>query len=200
MVPKPWDLHSSRAPGWRRTFRAAVWVQAKIPRLYGLLASFTDAGEDQVPVLSFPTLEVRMSRRIETGLPAAVAAVSAAPSSDDYLGRLLKYIPAEIVGFYLVAAGLISPKPDTPNFTGLWVVFALGFILVPIYFWIATSRDQGKGPLRSQIVLATIAYPVWVFAIGGPFVSFSWYRTLVASIVLVFVTVLFGMYKPEPGR
>ena len=141
-----------------------------------------------------------MSRRIETGTVAATAAaVPATPTVDDYLGRLLKYIPAEIVGFYLVAAGLISPKPDAPNITGLWVVFALGFILCVLYFWIATSRDEGKGPLWSQIALATSAYPVWVFAMGGPFVSFGWYRGSVASVVLVFVTVLFGMYKPQPG-
>jgi hypothetical protein len=142
-----------------------------------------------------------MSRRIESGIAAATAAgpAPAAPRVDDYLGRLLKYIPAEIVGFYLVAAGLISPQPGTPNITGLWVVFALGFVLCVLYFWIATSRDEGKRPLWSQVILATIAYPVWVFAIGGPFVSFSWYRSSVASIVLVFATVLFGMYKPEPG-
>jgi hypothetical protein len=150
-----------------------------------------------------------MSRRVGTGAAVAgspvtrvtVAAASAPADTgvDDYLGRLLKYIPAEIVGFYLVAAGLISPKPDTPNVAGLWVVFALGFVLCVLYFWIATSRDEGKRPLWSQIVLATIAYPVWVFAVGGPFVSFSWYRSSVASVVLVFVTVLFGMYRPESG-
>jgi hypothetical protein len=139
-----------------------------------------------------------MSRRIDTGAaPGAAATVTV--GVEDYLGRLLKYIPAEIVGFYLVAAGLISPKPDTPNVTGLWVVFALGFVLCVLYFWIATSRDEGKGPLWSQIVLTTIAYPTWVFAIGGPFVSFTWYRGSVASVVLIFVAIVFGMYRPQPG-
>jgi hypothetical protein len=151
-----------------------------------------------------------MSRRIETG-PAVTsrrrdvaietegaAAPASAPNVDDYLGRLLKYIPAEIVGFYLAAAGLMSPQPGAPNYTGLWVVFALGFILVPIYFWIATTRE-GKRPLWSQIVLATIGYPVWVFAIGGPFASFTWYRSSVASVLLIFATVVFGMYEPPPG-
>jgi len=152
-----------------------------------------------------------MSRRIETGYlvtpsrPFAVeggaaAAPALAPSSagDDYVGRLLKYIPAEIVGFYLAAAGLISPSPGAPYYNGLWLVFGLGFILVPIYFWITTSR-QGKPALWSQIILATIAYPIWVFAIGGPFTYFGWYRSSIASVLLVFATVVFGLYKPPAG-
>jgi hypothetical protein len=118
---------------------------------------------------------------------------------DDYLGRLVKYIPAEIVGFYLTAAGVIPLGQDKkPNLLALWVVFGLGFVLVPVYFWFATTRG-GKPPLTCQIVFATIAYPVWVFAIGGPFAFLSWYRSWIGSLFLLFVTVLFAMYKPPPG-
>jgi len=141
-----------------------------------------------------------MSRRILTGrAPSMMAGSSGASGVDDYLGRLVKYIPAEIVGFYLTAAGIIPQGPNKePNYTALWIVFALGLVLVPVYFWFATTRG-GTPPLWSQVILATVAYPVWVFAIGGPFASLDWYKSWIASLVLLFVTVVFAMYKPPQG-
>jgi len=118
---------------------------------------------------------------------------------DDYLGRLAKYIPAEIVGLYLATSGSVQPaNGGKPRYSALWVVFLINFLLVPIYFWFATSRGDKK-PLWSQVVLASISFPVWVFAIGGPFTCFGWYQSWIGSITLTFVTVAIGFYKPPPG-
>lgn len=141
-----------------------------------------------------------MSRRIETG-PArgsTAAGGAGAPTPEDYLGRLAKYIPAEILGLY-VAMSAAAPVTDPHYGTILWVIFALNLTLVPIYMWIVTSREPGKGPLWVQVVFATIAFPVWAFAMGGPFKQLSWYQGWMATILLMFVTVMFGIKKPEPG-
>jgi len=125
--------------------------------------------------------------------PAAQAQIP-----DDYLGRLLKYIPAEIVALYIAARGVV-PQDAEPEV--LWAVAAAAWILVPIYLWIATKRG-GKGPLVLQIILGTLAFPVWVFAIGGePVSTLSWYggHQFLASILLMFVTVVFGLIQPPPG-
>jgi hypothetical protein len=120
-------------------------------------------------------------------------------SVDDYLGRMAKYIPAEIVGLYLATAGMVPARPNGhPYCTALWIVFAINFTLVPFYFWFATTRDSQK-PLLAQIVFASVAFPVWVFAIGGPFKCFHWYEGWIASLVLAFVTVVMGFYRPPPG-
>jgi hypothetical protein len=53
-----------------------------------------------------------------------------------------------------------------------------------------------------QILLASVAFPIWVFAIGGPPVtSWNWFSNhqYIASIVLIFVTVVFGWLEPPPG-
>src|SRR5438874_10304036 len=110
-----------------------------------------------------------MSRRIQTGrAPSAAGGAAVAPEEDDYLGRLAKYIPAEIVGLY-VAMMAAAPATEPHYTTVLWVIFALNAILVPIYTWIVTSRDPSKGVLWVQVLLATVAFPVWAFAMGGPF-------------------------------
>jgi hypothetical protein len=145
-----------------------------------------------------------VSRRIETGSPVSDelspdALRLGGDGAEDYLGRLAKYIPAEIVGLYLATSGTVPPGADgKPRYSILWIVFAINFLLVPLYFWFATSRGENK-PLWSQVILATIAFPVWVFAIGGPFTSFPWYESWIGSIILTFVTFAVGVYKPRPG-
>jgi hypothetical protein len=147
-----------------------------------------------------------MSRRINTGTRIARGdAVGGQPTSnlqpntvDDFLGRLVKYIPAELVGLYIAARGVI-PKTEEP--VVFWTVAAVTWIFVPIYFWFVTTRDSQK-PLKVQILLATIAFPIWVFAIGGPPVeSWPWYvaHQYLASVVLMFATVAFGLVQPPPG-
>jgi len=106
-----------------------------------------------------------MSRRIETGEPIITRTAVTAPTKDDYLSRLAKYIPAEVVGLY-VAMVAVAPTTNPHHSTIMWVIFFLNAALVPIYMWIVTSRE-GKRPLRLQIVLASLAFPVWVFAMGG---------------------------------
>jgi hypothetical protein len=117
---------------------------------------------------------------------------------DGYLDRLLKYIPAEVVAFYVAARGVV-PEDAEPEI--LWIVALAAWVLVPIYFWIATKSD-GKGPLMLQVVLGSVAFPVWVFAIGGePVLSLVWYaeHRYLGSILLIFVTVIFGWIQPPPG-
>ncbi len=51
-----------------------------------------------------------------------------------------------------------------------------------------------------QLVLAAIAFPVWVFAVGGaPVASWDWFahNSYVGSLALMFVTIAFGAIKPS---
>lgn len=138
-----------------------------------------------------------MSRRIETGTRTPVLGVN--DKRADYLGRLVGYIPAEIVAIYLAAAGFTEAAGSTRQMW-LWIIFIACAVLTPIYFLIATrDKKRKKGPLYIQVALATVAFPVWVFAIGGPFLAFAWYRGFIASIVLIFVTSIFGKIAPSTG-
>ncbi len=142
-----------------------------------------------------------MGRRIETGARPGAQPLAAhdPPVADDYLGRLVKYVPAEIIALYLTVAGIIPPDPTgRPRATVLWVVFFGCLVLVPVFTWVATTR-HGRPPLTAQVVISTLAFPIWVFAIGGPFASLAWYQPWIASVVLAFATTLMGLYQPPPG-
>jgi hypothetical protein len=142
-----------------------------------------------------------MSRRIDTGHGPGLEANRPQSQTDGegYLGRLAKYIPAEIIGLYLTTSGVIPNRADgTTRWLPIWIVFVLNALLVPVFFYFATSSDK-KTPLWPQIILASIAFPVWVFAIGGPFRYFDWYQSWIAALLLSFVTVVFGFYKPALG-
>lgn len=136
-----------------------------------------------------------MSRRIETG--DKVVTLGDGDKRDSYIGRLVGYIPSEIVGLYLFATGMV-PATEPNRQTALWIIFSICALVTILYMW-RTTHDRQKGPLYIQIILATIAFPVWVFALGGPFMSLSWYKGWIASIVLAGVTLLFGLIEPKPG-
>jgi hypothetical protein len=141
-----------------------------------------------------------MSRRIETGQSGSgVAAANAAPTRDDFMARVVKYIPTEIVGLYVAASGLVAGGTNEPSRL-LWYVFGACALLTPLYLWRFTREPAaGKGPLWIQVILGTIAFPTWVFALGGPFVLLAWYSPKVAALVLIFVTFGLGFIEPAPG-
>lgn len=131
-----------------------------------------------------------MSRRINTGTIKVLGPAKGAGGNDDFLGRLAKYIPAEIVGLYVAALGLVGDLPLYQK-----AAFFGCLVLTPVYLRFAT-HDPGKGPLWLQVLLGSIAFPVWALAIGVPFWS---YPPQAASLALLFVTVIFGLIKPRPG-
>jgi len=142
-----------------------------------------------------------MGRRIVTGAPVSARPSGSAPvpTTDGYLSRLAKYIPAEIVGLYLFMTGVIPQTSGQSNATAHWIVFAACCGLTFVYMWHVTRKEGSGKPLWSQVILATIAFPVWVFAIGGPFKAYAWYQSWIAALVLGCVTIAFGMIQPAPG-
>jgi len=131
-------------------------------------------------------------------------------AADDYLDRLLKYIPAEIVALYLGVTNVVPvtyvpgktpPEKDPGYWLALWIILALTAICTPIYMYFAT-REEGQPTLWSQIVISSIAFPIWAFAIGGPFQQFHWYegKRWIAAVVISFSTFLLGLVKPKPAQ
>jgi hypothetical protein len=131
----------------------------------------------------------------ERGLPVVVVT-----PPDGYIDRLLKYVPAEIIALYLGVTNVIPP-PFHSHRRSLWVVSVISALCVPFYMWMST-REPARKPLRSQIVISSVAFPLWVFAIGGPFAQYGWYENYrwVAAVIITFTTFLFGLYLPPPPR
>jgi hypothetical protein len=107
---------------------------------------------------------------------------------DGYFDRLLKYIPADVVGLWLTGSGLVQSQADNQTRIGLlWMLFVVG--LVFSFFWTRKQTAESKKPTAwQQILLSCGSFFVWVFAIGGPFAELSFYQPLYGSLLLLIYT------------
>jgi hypothetical protein len=101
---------------------------------------------------------------------------------DDYSARLLKYIPTEVIALYLTLASLLHSAAEM-SVGWEWFIFLLGVIATPLYLW---QLQRVRKTL--QLVLSTLAYGVWVFALGGPFAHLAWYAPVYGGILLCVYT------------
>lgn len=142
-----------------------------------------------------------MSRRIRVGWPGAQAAAGAgAPpvEIDSYFDKVVKYIPADIVGAWVAVTGLISGARDIPRQTVLWVAFAIGLILTAWWTW-QQAAAPGRPPPVTQAIVSTGAFAVWVFALGGgPFQHVPG-QQVYGSLLLILYTLLVARINPREG-
>lgn len=113
---------------------------------------------------------------------------------DTYRDRLLKYIPAEVVTLYLGLCAIASAAPKVPEYLG-WVIFAVGVLGTPYYL-----RAYLKVTAPTQLIISTLSFLVWVFAIGGPFKDLAWYKDnqIYAALLLPVFTFVVAGITPEP--
>ena len=110
--------------------------------------------------------------------------------SDEYFGKIVKYIPTEIVAGYVALSGFIKALPMQLQFGWCCFVTLVLLILTPAYLRRST---QDASTSRAHAVCGTIAFAAWVFATGGLFERFQitgnggWYHRAMGSIVLVLV-------------
>ena len=135
-----------------------------------------------------------MNRRIITSELHAGGA--AQPTVDNYINKLWKYIPADVVAFYIFVSGLISGVSDVPQQLYYWIVLVLG--LVVTFVWTLRQTQLPKqNPAYIQAVISSGAFAVWVFALGGPFAFFSWYTSVLGAIILAAFTLLIPLINPK---
>ncbi len=103
---------------------------------------------------------------------------------DDYLTKILKYIPAEVVALYVTLYNIAyAARADIPFTLIVWIIFGIGIIGTVLYLLrVAKVNDW------SQITVSTIAFVVWVFALGGPFSHCAWYQPAYGALILPIYT------------
>ncbi len=140
---------------------------------------------------------VPYARSARPGMQADDAPGNAGPALKDRIEAISKYIPAEILAFYVPVVPTINLiKPDTHNLTLQWVVFVLAWVLVPVYFfWIA----KGDQRLPRQIAISSAAFPIWAFVTNrelGPFGGI--YQEAIALMLLMGFSLLTAFLLPRP--
>lgn len=119
------------------------------------------------------------------------------PGPDGYADRLMKYIPTEVVGFWLAVSGIIqSGGAQVPQVGLLWLLFVIGLVFT--FLWIRRqTKELGKPTAWTQILISCGAFIVWVVATGGP-VAATWagYQPLYGSLLLITYTTTIAFVVP----
>jgi len=112
---------------------------------------------------------------------------------DNYLNRLIKYIPAEIIAVYSLIEGILKSNKSNPNIANIyWWVFAILFIMTPIYLF---KAQKVKSILH--LIISSFSYAVWVSALGGPFVYLDNYDPMYPAILMPLYTFAVGFLIPN---
>jgi hypothetical protein len=127
-----------------------------------------------------------MTRRVIT---VSNQAVGGAPA-DSFAGRIVKYVPADIVAAWLALVALLSAGE---RYRGLlWLVWAVLLAITPIWT-LRVTRAAGKPPAWAQAAVSTMAFTVWVFATGVPFSWLSFYDPVYGGVALILFTLGSGL-------
>ncbi len=149
-----------------------------------------------------------MSRFVEpTPLPlpnepvATAEGVEAQPTSSnsDATERIVKYVPSEIVTGYLFVMGLAQAAPEGQlRVLIALLIFIIGFIVTPLFL---VKVYKPKREQRPQVWIATIAFPLWAYALGGPFAMppmASYYQGWVGAVLVGLYSWVVGLfYEPR---
>jgi len=119
------------------------------------------------------------------------------PTLDGYFDRVVKYIPADIVGAWIVVkSATASASTEQVQRLALWILFGVFLVLSGWWTWWQT-RDNNMPPAKLQIAVSTSAFAVWVLAIGPPFDSLPLYEPWIGSVILVVFTLITGRIIPK---
>lgn len=140
---------------------------------------------------------------------------------DGYLERVAKYVPAEIVAFFIFVNAILSDAVDkklaslnmepgkaltealnSASLAGIevvtvsWFVIVVSLLMIPIYLFNMRDPDDPEESLRLNIVIALLAFPFWAYAVDA--VAFrQWHDGALASVLLATFSVISGAISPE---
>jgi hypothetical protein len=114
---------------------------------------------------------------------------------DNYVARVVKYVPGEIIAAWLGVSALLAGK-STGKIGLLWIVFGVLFLVTPISV-LRTTRVASLRPAWTQAALSMVAFAVWAFAIGQPFSHYSFYDLAYGGVAIILFTVISGLIDPE---
>jgi hypothetical protein len=110
---------------------------------------------------------------------------------DSYAQKVMAYIPADIIAAWVAVSGILAQSNSTIPHWLSWAVFGGLFVLTP--FYVCYLKTTPPGLTSNKLfhwITSCLAFASWVFALGGPFSTLSWYEPIYGSLLLVFVTLV----------
>lgn len=154
--------------------------------------------EDAATLLN-ATTPAEVPKTLDAQPPASSAHVGPSgvvvPSADDFLTKLVKYVPLEILGVYLFIEGAVESNVTDPGPRATW----LGALLVGTLLIMIPYDIRVLGVVRPvQVSMSLLGLAVYVFAVGGWFDTTTWYEPWYSSIVLPVFVLLVAIVKLKP--
>jgi hypothetical protein len=116
-------------------------------------------------------------------------------SADDYLTKLVKYVPVEVLAAYLFMAGVIDSNVTNKHDHAIW----LGVLLIGVLVLSIPYDFRVLNVVRwQQIAVSIVGIAVYVFALGGWFATTTWYHAWYASIVVPLFLLAIAIFKLPP--
>jgi hypothetical protein len=107
-------------------------------------------------------------------------------TTQSYSDKAVKLVPTEIVGAYMVLAGIIgidatsgAAPTDSLSKILIQIVFFVLLVLTPLYLW----KMSGVSNVV-QLIVTTLAFIIWIYTLGGPFAVWGIYEPKIAALIL----------------
>lgn len=148
------------------------------------------------------TLDATRAGPRDAAAPAGDAAPANWIEQDDYLLRLAKYVPTEVLAFSVLInaildqalrnGGTAAAMAGIPVMTIAFAALGLGTVMAPFFVWYV--HEKGDAWVTNACV-AFVAFPFWSYALGA--VAFTDIRDgNLAAILLASFSVISGLIKP----
>jgi len=113
---------------------------------------------------------------------------------EEYMKRLVKLIPGEVVGLYLVGVGVIPPGTKTIAFV-IWAAICLGLVIL-VRARLTGDPANNVPPQWMAVFVSAVSYVLWVFTMPGPLQSFGSGLPFIGSLaVLVWTFIIPFFYR-----
>lgn len=125
---------------------------------------------------------------------------------DSFAARVVKYIPADVVAAWITVSSLMKPAATSaaaaePDYTFQWVIFVVFIVLTALWTW-RTTKVPNLPVAKTQILLSTVSFIVWVLGLGGPWEYFAAVRErpFLGGVVLIIWTLVAGLLVPTKAE
>ena len=113
------------------------------------------------------------------------------PDADDYASKLVKYIPGEVLAFFLPATALAAAD------TGLqWAALAIGLVATAGYLYVYNRRNNLPAPRPLYVALSGLAFLAWAFGTSAPTRGLIGLPDIYAQFVLLVAVLGIPMFEP----
>jgi len=158
--------------------------------------------------------DLKAVKQDEIAMLAESEKEAAKTEAQSYTEQILKYIPAEVVAFYIPALGAAAALKPTTTGTGttssaygyvVWLIFLLALVGTFIY-----THKNSKTELKQKKIdnvgqrsllkaaISTLAFLFWALYLGGPFVGIEGYATYGTLAILGFTFFTPAIYDSVP--